>query len=223
MAAKKKISTPEKQALIMWALLVRENAGAFQKELKPEPEKHDRDALEDEGLISWCKKERGKIWIEVTEKGWAWAGQNLSASLPANSNAGTKILEGWLTKLQAFMNARGFVLADVLGPQDASSVNGATQAKPMTTPSGASLRERIRAAYLVTTGDGFNKRALLKDIRARLKDVDRDTLDKELKLMQREEQAALYALDNRVEITEADRRAAISFAGEPRHILWIER
>ena len=41
--------------------------------------------------------------------------------------------------------------------------------------------------------------------------------------MQRERQAVLYPLDNRVEITEADRAAAISFAGEHRHILWIER
>lgn len=220
--AKKKTSTPEKQALIMWALLAQENAGAFQTEMKPKPEKHDRDALEEKGLISW-RKIKHKIWLEVTEKGWDWAGKNLSTSLPANTNAGTKILEGWLTKLQAFMNAQGVVLADVLGPQNVSPMNGAAQAESESKPFPASLRERIRAAYLATTGGSFNKRALLKDIRARLEDVARGTLDKELKLMQREEQAVLYALDNRIEITEADRQAAILFAGEPRHILWIEK
>ena len=115
MAAKKKTSSPEKQALIMWALLVTENAGAFQKELKPEPDKADRDALEEKGLISW-RKIGQKIWIEVTDKGWAWAGENLSAPLPAKSTAGAEILRAWLAKLQAFIEARGLVLADILGP-----------------------------------------------------------------------------------------------------------
>lgn len=217
MAAKKKTSSLEKQALIMWALLVKENAGFFQKNLKPTLEKYDREALEKKGFISWRKLKQG-IWVEVTDSGWDWAGQNLAASLPANSNAGTKILEAWLAKLQVFINARGFVLADILASQVASPVNETTKH-----PDDSHLRDRIRKAYLATTGGGFNKRALLKDIRTQLKDVDRAVLDEELKIMQREHQAVLYPLDNRVEITEADRRAAISFAGEPRHILWIER
>jgi hypothetical protein len=213
----------------MWALLVREKAGAFQSELKPKPDKLDRDALEDKGLIKWWKAPRARarpIWIEVTDKGWAWAGENLSAQLPAKSPAGAEILQAWLTKLQLFINTRGLVLADVLGPQKLSPLNGANkheQAENDITPPNLSLRDRIRAAYIATTGGSFNKRALLRDIRARLKDVDRGTLDEELKLMQRDEQAVLYSLDNRVEITEADRQAAISFAGEQRHILWIER
>jgi hypothetical protein len=44
-----------------------------------------------------------------------------------------------------------------------------------------------------------------------------------LKRMQLEQQASLYPLDNRTEITDVDRNAAIYFGGEPRHILWIER
>ena len=221
MAAKKKTSSPEKQALIMWALLVKENAGAFQKELKPEPDKADRDALEERGLISWWKVGQ-KIWIEVTDKGWAWAGENLSAPLPAKSTAGTEILREWLAKLQGFIEARGLVLADVLGPLPRDSRTGGNGHLAVESPS-SSLHERIRAAYLDATGGRLNARALLKDIRAKLEDIDRSTLDEALKLMQRERQAVLYPLDNRVEITEADRAAAISFAGEPRHILWIER
>ena len=41
--------------------------------------------------------------------------------------------------------------------------------------------------------------------------------------MQREQLASLYQLDNRTEITDADRAAAIYFGSEPRHILWMER
>src|SRR5262245_34662126 len=81
----KKTSAQERRALILWALLVRENAAAFQKELKPEPEKADRDTLTGEGLIKWEKRGQ-RIWIEVTDEGWAWADKNLDAALPAKSN-----------------------------------------------------------------------------------------------------------------------------------------
>ena len=204
----------------MWALLTRDNASAFQKELKPEPERTNREALEEQGLISWWKVGQ-KIWIEVTDKGWAWAGENLSAPLPPKSTAGAEILQAWLSKLQVFLDKRGLVLADVLAPRTSGPVSEAASPdkKQAIKGDGSPLRERIRSAYLETTGGRFNTRALLKDIRARLVDVDRTKLDEALQIMQRQDDAVLYPLDNRAEITEADRAAAISFAGEPRHIL----
>ena len=84
------------------------------------------------------------------------------------------------------------------------------------------LRDRIGKAAYEAAGGRWNARALLKDVRAKLKDVDRATLDNELKQMQREERAVLYTLDNRIEITEADRKAAISVGGEGMHILWMQ-
>jgi hypothetical protein len=218
--AKGKKSSSEKQALVLWALLVCKDAAAFQNELRPEPEKADRDALEKAGLIK-CETRNRRIWIEVTEHGWEWAGKNLGAVLPAKSAAGSKILQAWLTRLQAFMNARNFALADILGPQPA------TRSKPPQIETGpgdfAATRKRIRKAYLDVTGGRFNTRALLSDLRRKLDDIERTTLDEALKRMQREEEASLYQLDNRIEITDADRAAAIHFGGEPRHILWIER
>jgi len=228
-ATKKKSSSSaaDRQALIIWALLAKENASAFQDELKPEPSKADREALQGAGLISSQKARRGRaypIFIELTDKGWAWANENLGHALPATSTAGAQILHGWLVKLEAFLNARGLALADVLGAQTAplNPVANGHDKTPLKVPTG-SLRDRIRAAYLDATGGRFNTRALLKDIRTRLADVERATLDEALTIMQREDAAVLYPLDNRAEITDTDRAAAISFAGEPRHILWIER
>lgn len=178
----------------------------------PEPKKADRDALGNEGLIKWEKRGQ-RIWIEVTDKGWAWAGKHLGAALPANSRAGGQVLRAWLTRLEAFLEARGFVLADVLGPQ-----------QPERWPADYfAVRQRIRKAYLEATGDRLNTRALLSDIREKLKDIDRATLDEALTRMQREQEASLYQLDNKFEITDTDRAAAIYFGNEPRHILWIER
>ncbi len=226
MAQSKKKSTPEKRTLILWALLARENAAAFQNELKPEPEKADRVALSDEGLIKW--KSRGqRIWIEVTDKGWAWAGKNLGAALPTNSGAAGQILQAWLARLKAFMEAQGMVLADILAPQDSTRPDpaggGVTEPLKFAALDYAAVRERIRQAYLDVTGGRLNTRALLKDLRGKLHDIERGTLDEALKQMQREQEASLYQLDNRSEVTDADRTAAIHFGNEPRHILWIER
>jgi hypothetical protein len=198
----------EKQALAMWALLGAGGA-AFGGQLKPEIEKTEREALARASLIEVEKRGRGALWLMVTDKGWDWAEQHLSDALPDKTYGGAFVLRAWLTRLQAFTRARDFRLADVLGPQ-------------ATALDYAELRERIRAAYLDVTG-GFNRRALLKDIRSRLPDIDRSTLDAALKRMQREEDASLMQLDNRIEVTNADHEAALSIGTEPRHILWISR
>ena len=52
--------------------------------------------------------------LEVTDKGWAWAGDHLDAELPKRSVYGAAILQAWLKQLKTFMTAKGFVLADVL-------------------------------------------------------------------------------------------------------------
>jgi hypothetical protein len=223
-AKSKKRSTPERRTLILWALLVQENAAAFQNELKPEPEKTDRDTLKDEGLITWEKRGR-RIWIEVTDKGWAWAGRNLDAALPASSGAGSQILQSWLTRLKAFMGARGFVLADVLGPQN----SGQAAAGPVSAPSPSTsfdygaVRKRIRDAYFDVTSGRFNARALLSDIRLRLKNIDRTTVDDALRRMHVEDGTTLSGLNNPQEITPAIRDAGVNFKGESMYVLWITK
>jgi DNA-binding MarR family transcriptional regulator len=224
--AKGKRSTPEKQTLILWALLARDSAAGFQNELKPEPDTADRGALEKAGLIRSEKRGRyRRIWIEVTEKGWAWAADHLNDHLPSGSPAGSAILQAWLTHLKAYMQARNVALYEILGPQ--RDGKGGAEGIGIGDTARASdydaLRARIRQAYLAATGDRINTRARLSDIREKLKDIDRAALDEALKRMQDEQKASLYPLDNKTEITEADRKAAIYFGGEPRHILWIER
>jgi hypothetical protein len=207
----------ESQALAMWALLGAGGA-AFGGQLKPEIEKAEREALLKSGLVTVEKRQRS-YWLDVTDRGWHWAEQHLADPLPDKTFGGAFVLRAWLTRLQAFMQARDFRLAHVLSPQ-------AKQAQPRTDVTEplnhAELRMRIRAAYLDVTG-GFNRRALLKDIRSRLPDIDRSTLDAALKRMQRVEDASLMQLDNRIEVTDADHEAALQIGTEPRHILWISK
>jgi hypothetical protein len=211
----------------MWAVLGNGGEG-FGGELKPVVKPAERKALLQAGLITVEKRARS-FWLEVTDRGWRWAGEHLGDELPAKSQAGTFVLRAWLTRLQAFMKVRGFGLAEVLGPQPAEKFDAGgdkrTDGEPAVTPrvEYPKLRERIRQAYLDITGGSFNKRALLSDIRGRLPGLDREALDDALKRMQREEDASLMQLDNQVEITDADRTAALHIGNEPRHILWISR
>lgn len=171
---KGKKSTPEKQTLILWALLARDDAAGFQNELKPEPDKADREGLEKAGLIKSEPKGRNRrIWIEVTEKGWVWAADHLNDALPTGSTAGSPILQAWLTRLKAYMQARNVALHEVLGPQ--RTRKDGSEGIPLDDYD--TLRARIRQAYLAATGRRINSRARLSDIRGELRDIDRVTLD----------------------------------------------
>jgi hypothetical protein len=214
----------EKQTLVLWALLANGGEG-FGNEIKPEVDKPEREALLKAGLISVEKRKRA-YWLSVTDRGWRWAEDHLSDSLPDRSYAGTFILAGWLRHLQAFMRATKTPLAEILVPK-ATDNGGLKKEDAAGTASqsadNGSLHERIRAAYLALTDGSFNKRALLADIRRCLPDVSRDALDGALMRMQRQGDATLMQLDNRPDITQADREAAIQIGQEPRHILWISR
>jgi hypothetical protein len=220
----KKRSSPEKRTLILWALLARDNAASFQNELKPEPDKADRDALKEDGLVTWEKRGQ-RIWIEVTEKGWAWAEYNLGAALPANSRAGSQILQSWLIRLKNFMEARKFALADILGPQGAAKASESLVIEALQPASldYAAVRERIREAYFNLTGGQFNARVLLSDIRSTVKDIDSKALDEALRRMHLEDGTTLSGSNNPQGITQAMRDGELDFKGEPMYVLWITK
>ena len=95
------------QTLILWALIARPGAGALAKEIKPEVKKPDRDALEKAGLLEVSKRGRA-FWLEVSDRGWDWAGENLDAALPSGSTAGCEILRAWLTRLKVLPAGQEF-------------------------------------------------------------------------------------------------------------------
>jgi hypothetical protein len=215
---------------VLWALLAKPGGASFQKYVRPEVKKPDREALVRAGLIISTrirsKAEGGPGYrLEVTDKGWAWAADHLDADLPKRSPAGSAILQAWLRHLKAFMSARGFVLSDILGAQpstDASHMPLRETTARMHLNYGA-VRDLIRKTYLELTGNRFNTRALLKDIRAKLNGIDRATLDETLTRMHLEEGTTLSSLNNPQELTQPVRDAGLVFKGEPMYVLWITK
>ena len=202
----------EMRTLMLWALLAKPGGAGLQKDIRPEMKKADRDALVSEGLIASVAKSR-PIMLEVTDKGWAWAGDHLDAELPKRSVYGAAILQAWLKQLKTFMTAKGFVLADVL----------ATPGPPEPRDDYSALRERIRQSYLDATGGRLNQRVFLNVLRDRLGDVDRSVLDDALRKMHLQDGSHLSGSDNPPEITPAIRDASLDFKGERMFVLWITR
>jgi hypothetical protein len=207
------VALTEMRTLMLWALLAKPGGAGLQKDIRPEVKKPDRDALVREGLIRSDPKSR-PIMLEVTDKGWAWAGDHLDAELPKRSVHGAAILQAWLKQLRTFMAANGFVLADVLGTPVTS--------KPAHDDYSA-LRARIRQSYLEATAGRLNQRVFLNVLRDGLGDVDRSALDDALRKMHLEEGSHLSGSDNPPEITDAIRDASLDFKGERMFVLWITR
>ena len=216
----------ELQTLVLWALLVKPDGGGFQKDIKPQVKKPDREALVKAGLITAAKRGRPGYWLEVTDHGWAWAAEHLDARLPTRSPAGSFVFQTWLTRLKTFIESRGITLADILGPQRAA-VRGSTQRsgeRPVSSPLDYStIRERIRSAYLAMTGGRLNTRVLLSDLRGKLNDMGRSTLDEALRRMHLEPGTTLSGLNNPQELTDSVRAAGLTFKGEPMYVLWITK
>ncbi|MGO9170763.1 MAG: hypothetical protein ACLP7P_02190 [Rhodomicrobium sp.] len=199
------------EVLILWGLLG--NGGAqWLNEIKPKLQPKSRENLQKAGLIVVEKKKneknRGATWIEVTDKGWAWAAENLDAKVSDRSPAAGPILEAWLKRLKAYMQRSHVPLAEIM----------ATPRAPF-----PRLPERVTEAYLAISGGSWAKRVRLSQLRDRLADIQRQDLDDTILGMQGQSKLVLYALDNPSEITTQDQHAAILIGREPRHILYMPR
>lgn len=201
-------SLTPKQTLILWYLIGKGGA-AWRGDIRPEPSSKDRKALENAKIITNEKRGRS-LWIEVTETGWAWANDHLTASLPARAPTASPILQTWLGHLQEFLHRRNFSLADIFTPP-------ARQTPAADATVTTEIEDRVRTAYLDATGGAWNRRVRLSELRHRLRDVARDRFDATLLKMQ--QASKLVLLDNQREITDADRDAALLVGGEPRHLL----
>ncbi len=213
------------QALIVWALLAR-GGSSFQKDLMPEPKPKDRDPLVRARLISVEKRNRA-IFLNVEEEGWSWAADHMDAELSTRSTAGSFVLRDLLARLAVFAKLRNIPLAEILSaappPSTAGDVLHIEPPPVPPLPQPADLRERIRAAFLKLTGGALNTRVRLADLRVLLSDLDRATQDKAILAIAGETDADLLQLDNRIDITDADREAALYVGAEPRHLLWISK
>ncbi len=211
------MNVTEKQALALFSLVFakdperqRPNLTAFKAR---GVDASSRKQLEKLGLIECEKVGRGAQRVLLTEAGWAWAADHLTHALPRQSYQGTRVLEEVLQALAGFLRQRQVALAEL------ASTPPSTPASPVVS---GDLAARVRAASLALAGGQSSRRVRISDVRRSLDDVARDTLDRVLLDLQRQEKLVLYSIDDPTDIRPEDRRDAVMVAGTPRHILYLE-
>jgi hypothetical protein len=211
------------QVLYLWALLARGGEG-WKADLKPDL-KGRYAPLRTAGLIeeedrSHPDTGRRRKWVRLSEAGWAWAQAHLDAPVAPRSSASGPVLQALLARLKAYLAATGVPLAELVCPPGAGAAAGQAVAAPPVPP--ATLEARLRAAYLADSGGRWGVRVRLAALRQALRDIPRPILDATLLDLARAERLALYPLDDPLEVTAADREAALVRLGQPFHLVYMD-
>lgn len=229
-----------RQALCIFGMLfgrTEEEREPMQSKVKPELKPKDRRPLVEAGLLE-AQKRGSATHLVPTDAAWAWAGAHLDAELLQSKHA-THVLHNVLGLLRTFLDQRELTLADLAlaGAPSAERVNGAGALAASTASPGneAAVRagagsegaveplpERIRQALWELAGGRTKARVRLAALRERLEGVSRRELDALLLQMQDAGRLVLYPLDNPVELTAADRGAALLVGKNPRHLVYLE-
>lgn len=226
-----------KQTLIVWCLLGRKGQ-ALQAEIRPEVDKKDREALVADGLVSSSKIGRA-LGLKLEDKGWNWAGEHLGDELPKNYH----VLQQWLAMLKQHFESSGVTLAEFIGPapewppakqpkqprtKKSPASSGPKRKKVgghdrLDTPSPEQLRARIEQAYLVITNGRRGVPVPLGQLREKLSDLDRTTVDGALlRIHQTETKAGFGRNDDPKSISPDEAEAAFSSGGDPYHFIWFQ-
>ena len=215
------------QTLALWRLLLTDKAPPMQSKLKPRLKPGQRQELVDAGLVELLKRGRA-FHISLTEKGWAWAAENLDARFSHTVNA-AEPFEFLLLKLKKYMANSRTPLAEILRPSKNRDGSGAGIRLPgektiKTSKSPKNLEnmaKKIRNAYLAASGGKWNVRVRIADLKKNLADIPGDWLEETIRKMQLEKKLMLYPLDNPCEITPEDEKEAVSVMGRKNHIIYM--
>jgi hypothetical protein len=215
------------QALLLFGLVANQSKSR-QADLLPKVKKVDREALVRAKFITAAKVGRGLV-LTLEDAGWAWVEEHFaSVVLPPAQ----RTLANLLARLAEYLAKKEDTLANFIGAEPAEVtpsksrkptewVNPETR-EPMASLSPEAVRERIEEAYLALTHGRKNQSVRLAQLRAKLADLDRNTVDAALgQILRGDKTASLMRHDDPRQLDPADHEAAFNPAGEPFHVIWI--
>lgn len=199
------VSLTPSQSAVLFALMSQacEVPNAKLRELAPELTRTSRERLNDLGLVDSVQGPRNSYTHSLTDRGWVWCTQELTAAPPAGAPPPIRALYAVLAALGRYLDAEDLRLHEVFRP-----------APPSTD-------ERIRTAYAALAARP-GAWVAVSALRGALDDVDAATLDPALVAMQRTPGVSLIPQEDRALLTDADRAAAVVVGTQSCHLFAIE-
>ncbi|MPZ82949.1 MAG: hypothetical protein GEV28_22145 [Actinophytocola sp.] len=162
----------------------------------------ERRYLNDLGLVESRKVGRSFVH-ELTDRGWRWCADELTAGRPPRAGSLGNALYAVLAGLSRHLERAERGLADLFHPEEAGT-----------------LDDRIRAAYdelAKEPGDWISLTALRRDLNG----ASRTKVDEALRRLNQDPKVNLAPDDDQRSLTQADRDAALRIGGENNHLLSI--
>jgi hypothetical protein len=169
----------------------------------------DRRTLNDLKLVNSRKPGRAYLH-ELSEEGWRWCTEELSAGPGRGAESMERALYAILAGLGRYLQGTEQILADIFKlSQDARSQEG------------IDVEARIVAGYraLASEPGEFVKLSIL---RLRLADVSQAEVEAALDKMYQEQRINLVPHSNQQVLSDADRESALRIGAEDKHLISIE-
>lgn len=170
-----------------------------------------RSGLRDRGLVVVFER---PIRLELTEKGWQVAEEELSRPAEAGDPPLLRLLHHQGAQLLGGLRAHGLGLVDMY-TQDHTVAEATTEPSAPAEPK--SVGARVIDAYPDLVGEPGGWVGLAR-LRQHLADVDRTELDTVLTSLFRDDRIKLLTEVNQRSLTEADRVASLTIGGDEKHL-----
>jgi hypothetical protein len=164
----------------------------------------DRYKLNDRKLVTSVREGNGPFEHELTERGWKWCVDELSADPPDGARPLGNALYAVLSGLSRYLDREGLTLSDIFKAE----------------PGIADVEGRIRSAYR-ELAEGPNAWVSLTDLRPLLGGAPKSEVDDVLRKMDAVPGVTIVPEDNQRALTAADRAAAVRIGDQDNHLLSI--
>jgi hypothetical protein len=175
----------------------------------------ERRKLNDLKLVVSTKIKRAFVH-ELTDAGWIWCANQLSAGPAANAGSMERALYAILSGLGRYLHGTDQRLADIFSIR----YDGSPQENRQPEESARDVEASILAGYSVLAG-GTGDFIKLSALRQHLADVPQDEIDAALDTMYQEQRINLIPQSNQRALTAADRKSALRIGGEEKYLISV--
>ncbi|MQA95959.1 MAG: hypothetical protein GEV11_15385 [Streptosporangiales bacterium] len=169
----------------------------------------ERRRLNDLKLVDSHKE--GRVLVhELTDLGWRWCAEELTAGPGARPGSIERAFYAVLAGLSRYLDASERSLADIFVPGKDAAL------------SDAEVEDAIATGYRILAREP-GEFVKLSGLRGQLGDVPREATDAALGRMYKAQRVNLVPQSNQRALTDADRESALRIGGEFKHLISIER